>query len=217
MRKRIPHKCEAFEGEFAIGNKKITARSYVKDHIKFQKIYNSIAEKIIEIKNSGDFLEVGAGGAFLASILAQKSDSINIIATDLSPDMVQLGKLYISEQGLSNRISYNQSKGKDISFPEKRFDMIYSSFSFNYWQNLPDTLINLYSHLKPGGSMFIMDFRRVWWIHFIPGFIWRDVPVILAGYTAKELVKLLNKKMGFDYTIRKISPLSQTIVITKKS
>lgn len=217
MKKRIPHKCEAFEGEFAIGNKKITAQSYVKDHIKFQNIYNSIAKKITDIKDSGDFLEVGAGGAFLASIIAHKNAAINITATDLSSDMVQLGKLHINKQGLSNRISYTQSKGKDISFPEKRFDMIYSSFSFNYWQKLPETLTNLYNHLKPGGVMFIMDFRRVWWIHLIPSFIWRDVPVILAGYTTKELAKILNKKIEFDYIIRKISPLSQTIIITKKS
>ena len=40
---RIPHKCEAFEGEFSIGKKRITANSYVKDHQKFPKIYSSIA------------------------------------------------------------------------------------------------------------------------------------------------------------------------------
>lgn len=47
---RIPHKCEAFEGEFSIGKKRITANSYVKDHQKFPKIYSSIADNNIRIK-----------------------------------------------------------------------------------------------------------------------------------------------------------------------
>ncbi len=215
MKKRVPHKCEAFEGEFSIGKKKITAESYVKDHLKFYNIYSSIASKILNIKNTGEFLEVGAGGAFLASIIAKKNKNVNITATDISSEMVSLGTQYIQENKLSNRINYIQSNGKDISFSDKHFDMIYSSFSFNYWKNLPETIINLYSHLKPGGSMFIMDFRRVWWIHLIPEIIWRDVPVILAGYSTKELSNLLDKSIDFKYNIKKISPLSQAIIITK--
>lgn len=88
---RVPHKCEAFEGEFSIGKKRITAKSYVKDHQKFQKIYGSIADIILGLKKDGEFLEVGAGGAFLASIIAQKACAVRITATDISPDMVQLG------------------------------------------------------------------------------------------------------------------------------
>ena len=62
---RKPHKCEAFQGKFLIGQKTITADSYVRDHQKFQKIYGSIADKILALKKEGDFLEIGAGGATL--------------------------------------------------------------------------------------------------------------------------------------------------------
>lgn len=89
---RIPHKCEAFEGEFSIGKKQITANSYVKDHQKFQKIYSSIADIILGLKREGDFLEVGAGGAFLASIIAEKTCAVNITATDISSDIILKAK-----------------------------------------------------------------------------------------------------------------------------
>ena len=52
---RKPHKCEAFQGKFLIGQKTITADSYVRDHQKFQKIYGSIADKNFGIKERRRF------------------------------------------------------------------------------------------------------------------------------------------------------------------
>lgn len=115
----IPHKCEAFEGEFSIEKKRITANSYVKDHQKSQKIYSSIADIILGLKRDREFLEVGAGGAFLASIIANKASNVKITATDISPDMVRLGKEYINKQELGNRIEYIHSKGENINFPDR--------------------------------------------------------------------------------------------------
>lgn len=210
---RIPHKCEAFEGEFSIGKKRITANSYVKDHQKFQKIYSSIADIILGLKRDGEFLEVGAGGAFLASIIAKKASGVNITATDISPDMVRLGKEYINKQELGNRIEYIHSKGENINFPNKNFDMIYSSFSINYWKDPMAIIENLARHLKPGGVIFIMDFRRVWWVRLIPQFIWRDVPVILAGYTRKEIYQLFKKNGEKIPEVNHIYPFSLSITI----
>lgn len=133
---RKPHKCEAFQGKFLIGQKTITADSYVRDHQKFQKIYGSIADKILALKKEGDFLEIGAGGATLASIIAQKANNVSIVATDISADMVKLGRKAIKQKGLEKRIDYIHCKGEDINFPNKKFDAIYSSFSLNF-----DTII----------------------------------------------------------------------------
>ena len=210
---RIPHKCEAFEGEFSIGKKRITANSYVKDHQKFPKIYSSIADIILGLKKEGDFLEVGEGGAFLASIIAKKASNVKITATDISPDMVRLGKEYINKQGLGNRIEYIHSKGEAINFPEKKFDMIYSSFSLNYWKDPFLFISNLEKYLKPGGIIVIMDFRRVWWVRLIPQFIWRDVPVILAGYTRKEIHRLFKKNRKKVPEVNHIYPFSLSITI----
>lgn len=58
-----------------------------------------------------------------------------------------------------------------------------------------------------------MDFRRVWWVHLIPSRLWRDVPVILAGYTRKEIYKLFDKQLNISYEVKEIYPLSLSIVI----
>lgn len=210
---RIPHKCEAFEGKFAIGKKQITADSYVRDHQKFQKIYTSISEKILSLKSEGDFLEVGAGGATLATIICQKTKNVSIVATDISSDMVRLGNEIIKQQGLGDRISYTHCKGEDLDFPEKKFDAIYSSFSLNYWKDPVKMILNLKKYLKPDGVIFIMDFRRVWWVRLIPQFIWRDVPVILAGYTRKEIHRLFMKNGKNIPEVNHIYPFSLSITI----
>ena len=210
---RKPHKCEAFQGKFLIGQKTITADSYVRDHQKFQKIYGSIADKILALKKEGDFLEIGAGGATLASIIAQKANNVSIVATDISADMVKLGRKAIKQKGLEKRIDYIHCKGEDINFPNKKFDAIYSSFSLNYWKDPVKIIGNLQNYLNPGGIIFIMDFRRVWWVHLIPSRLWRDVPVILAGYTRKEIYKLIDKQLNISYEVKEIYPLSLSIVI----
>lgn len=132
---RIPHKCEAFEGEFVIGQNRITAASYVKDHQKFQKVYSSVSDKILVLKSEGEFLEIGAGGATLASFIARKANNVSIVATDISVDMVRLGQEVIKQNGLEKRISYIHCKGEEINFPDRKFDAIYSSFSLNYWKD----------------------------------------------------------------------------------
>ena len=58
-----------------------------------------------------------------------------------------------------------------------------------------------------------MDFRRVWWVHLIPPCLWRDVPVILAGYTRKEIYQLFDKQPNISYEVKEIYPLSLSIVI----
>lgn len=105
------------------------------------------------------------------------------------------------------------SKGEAINFPEKKFDVIYSSFSLNYWKDPISLINNLEKHLKPGGIIFIMDFRRVWWIRLIPQFIWRDVPVILAGYTRKEIYRLFQKNGKRIPEVNHIYPFSLSITI----
>ena len=210
---RIPHKCEAFEGEFAIGQKQITADSYVKDHQKFQKIYGSISDKVLALKSEGDFLEVGAGGVTLATIIARKTDNVSIVATDISADMVRLGRGIIKQNGLEERIDYIHCKGEEINFPDRKFDVIYSSFSLNYWKDPIKIINNLKKHLKPNGVIFIMDFRRVWWVRLIPQFIWRDVPVILAGYTRKAIHRLFMKNGNKIPEVNHIYPFSLSITI----
>lgn len=210
---RVPHKCEAFQGEFLIGSKTITADSYVRDHQKFQKIYGSIADEILKLKQEGDFLEVGAGGATLTTIVAKKNRNISIVATDKSEDMVRLGTEILKKEGLNSRVDYIHSAGEDIDFQGRKFDMIYSSFSFNYWKSPISVINKLQQHLKPGGVIFVMDFRRVWWVRLIPQFIWRDVPVILAGYTRKEVYRLFGNSLEMPLEVRKIYPLSLALVI----
>lgn len=210
---RKPHKCEAFQGEFLVGRKSITADSYVRDHQKFHEIYSSIADEILALKREGDFLEIGAGGGTLACIIAQKSNNASIVATDISVDMVRIGRKAIEENGLEKRIDYIHCKGENINFPNKKFDVIYSSFSLNYWKDPVRVIRNLITHLKPGGVIFIMDFRRVWWVRLIPSSIWRDVPVILAGYTRKEICQIFDKSLNKSYEVKKRHPLSLSIVI----
>lgn len=215
--KRIPHNCEAFAGNFRVGYRDLTADEYVSEHLKFKKIYGRIADKVASLNNSGAFMEVGAGGGVLACLVAGRNKNIQITATDLSPDMVEIGKKHIQKMKFDDRISYVHGGGDTVDLGEKKFDVIYSSFSFNYWKNPEKVILNMLKHLKKDGVIYVTEFRREWWINLIPGFILKDVPVIQAGYTPNE-VGLMLKKLGiYNYKVEKVSPVSLAFTIYNKS
>jgi ubiquinone/menaquinone biosynthesis C-methylase UbiE len=211
--KRVEHECEAFAGKFTIAGKELTATKYVEDHLKFKKIYGDIADKIISFEKNGSYLEVGAGGGLLASLIALKNNKLTITATDLSPDMVKIGENFFYEKNLHDRIKYVHGRGDELDFKGEKFDVIYSSFSFNYWKNPEKVLKNLLKHVKENGVIYITEFRRVWWVNLIPRFIFDYVPVIKAGYVSKEVDTMLSNLGVKKYKIEKVYPISLAFTI----
>lgn len=215
--KRIPHDCEAFAGKFKVGYRDLTAKEYVSEHLKFKKIYGRIADKVASLSNQGDFLEVGAGGGVLACLIANRNKEVRITASDLSPDMVAVGTEYIQDMKYADRIKYIHSGGDTLDLGDKKFDVIYSSFSFNYWKNPEKVILNMLKHLKKDGTIYVTEFRREWWINLVPGFLLKDVPIIQAGYTPAE-VGIMLKKLGVNhYKVEKVSPVSLAFTIYNRS
>jgi len=159
----------------------------------------------------GTVLDIGTGSGLLAIELGKvKGCHFNIIAIDISPNMIRKAIENARRAGVEDRIKFLVSTAAAIPFPDNSFDLVMSYASLHHWRE-PVTVFNEVERVvKETGSLIIRDNKRVYqnpfWksiIWFISRFMnkrhrenWPDA--ILAGYTIPEVKGILSKSQLRD-------------------
>jgi len=159
----------------------------------------------------GTVLDIGTGSGLLAIELGKvKGCHFNIIAIDISPNMIRKAIENARRAGVEDRIKFLVSTAAAIPFPDNSFDLVMSYASLHHWRE-PVTVFNEVERVvKETGSLIIRDNKRVYqnpfWksiIWFISRFMnkrhrenWPDA--ILAGYTIPEVKRILSKSQLRD-------------------
>ena len=76
--------------------------------------------------------------------MAEKTDKTNIIAVDISKDMIDLAKSNAKAYQLQSRIKFVLNDGKDIKFKADTFDAVFSSGSLHEWAEPVDIFNHLF-------------------------------------------------------------------------
>ncbi len=193
------------------------ANKYLKDaknasNSRFSNFLSSL--KKLNIK--GKYLEIGCGPGILTQTIALQHPNVEIIANDISPEMIKLAQQDLSKD-LKKRIKYKVGDACDINSLKDlgKFDLIYSTFTLHHWDNAELAIKNLYSTLNDNGILYIHDLKRVLFLYYIRkqnGFF----NSIRASYKPKE-IKIILQKIGIkNYKIKTIFPFfMQSIMIRK--
>lgn len=94
-------------------------------------------------------LEIGCGTGFFTKLLAQLYPHAQIIATDLSPDMLTIAKANLSTY---TNISYELQDGENLQIAGQ-FDLIISNAAFQWFHDYHQAFRQFYNHLQPGGYL----------------------------------------------------------------
>jgi ubiquinone/menaquinone biosynthesis C-methylase UbiE len=162
----------------------------------------------------GRYLEVGPGPGMLAVAVARENPDAQITGLEMSPDMVSVARGVIERAGLAGRIRFvvGDAGDRDAFASLGQFDLIYSTFSLHHWEEPQRVIQNLMSVLAEGGTLYIHDLRRAWWLYWVPvrnGFL----DSIRASYVAPELHEML-RGLGIEqYEIRSVFPFMHSILI----
>jgi ubiquinone/menaquinone biosynthesis C-methylase UbiE len=141
-----------------------TARNYdrVMNIGSFGK-YTGFIRNAIEAMNIGgddQILDLGCGTGRNAAIMeSYLGENGHITGVDISKDME---KQFLARFKDSNMVDFiNQRIDRPFDLV-KQFDKIFISFVIHgFPHEVRDTVIkNIYAHLKPGGSLFILDFAE---------------------------------------------------------
>jgi ubiquinone/menaquinone biosynthesis C-methylase UbiE len=119
-------------------------------------------------------LDLGCGGGHVTFNVAPLVR--DIVAYDLSPEMLEVVARTARERGLSN-VTTRQGTVEKLPFADESFDVVLSRFSAHHWGDLDAALREAARVAKPGGMIAIADTTT-------PG-----VPLLDTYFQAIELLR----------------------------
>ena len=129
------------------GNFSKHAASY-EEHAAIQK---SCAEELISMLGDGvfgDILEVGCGTGMYTRMLCDRYAGASITALDISEDMVRVARKKLEGE----RLKFEIADGENLAF-DKKFDLITSNASFQWFEDIDRAFGLFRENLKPGGTL----------------------------------------------------------------
>lgn len=193
------------------------ANKYLNDAKKASKTrFNNLLSSLKKLDIKGRYLEIGSGPGILTQVIAAQHPNAEIIANDISPEMIKLAQQDLAED-LKTRIKYKIGDACDINSIKDlgKFDLIYSTFTLHHWDNAELAIKNLYSMLNDNGLLYIYDLKRVIWLYYIKsksGFF----NSIRAAYKQDEIKTMLNKIGIKNYKIKTIFPFFMQSILIRK-
>jgi len=131
------------------------------DAMDFLEVNTAFATQAMEIApETGLILDVGTGTARIPILICQQRPQWQVVAIDLSQNMLRLGAQNVQQAGLQHQIRLECVDAKAMSYPGSHFDAVISNSIVHH---LPDPLPFLQEVrrvLKPGGAIFLRDLLR---------------------------------------------------------
>ncbi|GAA6209410.1 hypothetical protein NBRC116601_27030 [Cognatishimia sp. WU-CL00825] len=129
---------------------------YAKSPIKDPEAYQFTLDRTRSYLKAGDHvLEIGAGTGSTALLLA---DAVaEIVATDISNAMLDVGRAKAREQGIEN-VRFEQCDAAQL--PAAPFDVVLAHNILHLIEDLPQVLAAVHDSLRPGGLFISKSFCK---------------------------------------------------------
>lgn len=105
-------------------------------------------------------LDVATGTGDLA-IAIHRGTGAQVTGLDLSQQMLNVGTEKIKNAGLSTGIRMMKGDAENLPFQDDTFDAVSVAFGVRNFENLEMGLREMRRVVKPGGSVFILEFSQV--------------------------------------------------------
>lgn len=129
------------------------ARSYDKAAQLQQEVAPLVAELALipTLPSHPNILEIGCGTGGLTKYLLDKVDGGDFLITDISDGMIEQCQRNLTDP----RMRFKQMDGENPDLGSQKFDLIVSSLTVQWFQNLEQGLHRLINHLAPDGRLVI--------------------------------------------------------------
>lgn len=109
--------------------------------------------------NPDNILDLATGTADLA-IAAAKATKGHITGTDISEEMLEVGREKVRQLGLEEWIHLEKADSENLPFPDDHFDAAMVAYGVRNYENLPKGLAEMHRVLKPGAQALILEFSK---------------------------------------------------------
>ena len=122
-------------------------------------VWRKKAIRLLKKENPKYILDIATGTADFA-IEALKLEPVEVIGIDISEGMLKLGQKKLNKRGLEKKIKLLKGDSENLPFEANRFDAVTVAFGVRNFENLEKGLMNIFTVLKPGGTVVILEFSR---------------------------------------------------------
>ncbi len=127
-----------------------------------RRLYRRVIEDLAPLRLvEGNVLDAGTGPGTLAREIAHRQPQLQVYGIDLSEDMIRLARAHAKREQLEERVHFAIGNVAHLPYPDHSFDLVVSTISMHHWYELEQPLRELYRVLRPGGRLWIYDFRFV--------------------------------------------------------
>lgn len=103
-------------------------------------------------------IDLASGTGDVAIELAKDSRVTHVLGTDLSKEMLEIGKLKVKKRGFDAKINMQIGDGVHIPQKDNSFDVATISFGVRNFEDYKKSLVNVHRILRPGGKVMILEF-----------------------------------------------------------
>lgn len=130
------------------------AEAYLKSSVHAQSADLSALAALLKDKPEARVLDLGCGGGHVTFNVAPLVGEV--VAYDLSPEMLEVVGRAAKERGLANVVT-QRGMVENLPFADGSFDVVLSRFSAHHWSDLDAGLREAARVLKPGGMAAFAD------------------------------------------------------------
>tara|TARA_B100000686_G_scaffold350895_1_gene448099 strand:- start:3014 stop:4054 length:1041 start_codon:yes stop_codon:yes gene_type:complete len=114
--------------------------------------------RTVDLKNAATLLDIGGGTGAMSIRLLEAYPNLKSTIIDFQ-NVAELGKKFISEAGLSDRIRYIPGEALTAIWPEQQ-DVILMSYLLSGidGEKISGLIEKAFNHLQPGGTCLVHDF-----------------------------------------------------------
>jgi ubiquinone/menaquinone biosynthesis C-methylase UbiE len=127
-----------------------------------RRLYRRVTEDLASVYLvEGKVLDAGTGPGTLARDIARIFPQLQVYGVDLSEEMIRLAREHAKHERVEERVHFDVSNVAHLPYPDHTFDFVVSTISMHHWYELEQPLRELYRVLRPGGHLWIYDFRFI--------------------------------------------------------
>jgi ubiquinone/menaquinone biosynthesis C-methylase UbiE len=112
----------------------------------------------IELAPNAVLADIGAGSGYYSFRLSEKVPQGKIVAVDIQPEMLDFLRKRSAELGINN-VEPHLGTIEDVQLPAASLDAALMVDAYHEFSHPREMLASLHHALKPGGRIFLLEFR----------------------------------------------------------
>ena len=121
------------------------------------RIWRRKAIRMLKPHAPQHMLDIATGTGDFAIMAAQMLHPARLIGTDISENMMKVGKEKVAKAGLQHIIQFEKEDCMQLSYPSESFDAVTAAFGIRNFSNLEQGLSEMCRVLRKGGHLCIAE------------------------------------------------------------